>query len=72
MVYQFTYTPRFQKHFQSLTQPEKKQLMSKLKLLAENPRTRPCAQNGFRVLWICTSAASIWTFVLFGITKGKQ
>lgn len=37
MAYQFTYTRRFQKHFKTLTVQEKKQLMNKLKLLAENP-----------------------------------
>jgi mRNA interferase RelE/StbE len=37
MSYQFTFTSRFQKHFKSLTEQEKKQLMNKLKLLAENP-----------------------------------
>ena len=37
MAYRFTFTPRFQKHFKSLTEQEKKQLMNKLKLLSENP-----------------------------------
>jgi addiction module RelE/StbE family toxin len=37
MAYQFTFTRRFQKHFQALTVQEKKQLMNKLELLAENP-----------------------------------
>jgi len=37
MAYQFTFTPRFQKHYQTITEQEKKQLMKKLKLLAENP-----------------------------------
>jgi mRNA interferase RelE/StbE len=37
MAYQFTFTGRFQKHFKSLTEQEKKQLMNKLELLAENP-----------------------------------
>ena len=37
MAYQFTYTPRFQKHYKILTAQEKKQLARKLELLAENP-----------------------------------
>lgn len=37
MAFRFTYTERFQKHFASLTEVEKKQLRNKLKLLAENP-----------------------------------
>jgi len=37
MAYQYTFTERFQKHFQELTKTEKKQLMKKLELIAENP-----------------------------------
>jgi len=37
MAYQFTFTQRFQKHYKALTAQEKKQLMRKLELLAENP-----------------------------------
>lgn len=37
MAYQLTFTNRFQKHFKVLTMQEKKQLMKKLELLAENP-----------------------------------
>ena len=37
MVYQFTFTERFKKHFKDLTTNEKKQLNNKLKLLSENP-----------------------------------
>ena len=37
MAYQFTFTDRFQKHFKVLTENEKKQIMKKLALLAENP-----------------------------------
>ena len=37
MAFQFTFTRRFQKHFKSLTEQEKKQLMNKLELLAKNP-----------------------------------
>ena len=37
MSYEFTYTPRFKKHFKNLSTREKNQLKSKLKLLSENP-----------------------------------
>ena len=37
MAYQLTFTDRFQKHFKKLTENEKKQIMKKLALLAENP-----------------------------------
>ena len=37
MAYEFTFTPRFQKHFKGLTAQEKKQLKNKLELPAENP-----------------------------------
>ena len=37
MSYEFTYTPRFKKHFKNLSAQEKKQLKSKLELLSENP-----------------------------------
>jgi len=37
MAYQFTFTRRFHKHFEALTAQEKKQLVKKLELLAENP-----------------------------------
>ena len=37
MSYRFIFTDRFQKHFKKLNVTEKKQLMSKLELLSENP-----------------------------------
>ena len=37
MAYEFTFTPRFQKHFKGLTVQEKQQLKNKLELLAQNP-----------------------------------
>lgn len=37
MVYQYTYTDRFKKHFKRLNANEKKQLRGKLELLCENP-----------------------------------
>ena len=37
MPYQFTFTRRFQKHFKTLTERERKQLKTRLVQLAENP-----------------------------------
>ena len=37
MAYQLTFTDRFQKNFKTLSGNEKKQIMKKLSLLAENP-----------------------------------
>ncbi len=37
MTYKLTFTPRFEKNFQKLSQTEKKQVRNKLNLLAENP-----------------------------------
>lgn len=37
MSYAFTYTPRFRKHFKTLTVREQQQLKTKLSLLAQNP-----------------------------------
>jgi len=66
MAYQITFTERFQKHFKRMTGIEKKQIMNKLALLAENPmhaslRTKriqgmpglfECsASMGIRIIW---------------------
>jgi len=37
MIYQFTFTDRFQKHYKRLTVQEKNQLKKKLDLLANDP-----------------------------------
>lgn len=37
MAYEFTFTSRFQKHYRSLTEQEKRHLKSKLVLLSQNP-----------------------------------
>ena len=37
MAYEFVFTDKFKKHFGKLNNVEKKQLKSKLQLLAENP-----------------------------------
>ena len=37
MAFKLTFTSRFQKHFEVLTDTEKKQLQKKLRLLTENP-----------------------------------
>ena len=72
MAYEFTFTPRFQKHFKGLTVQEKKQLKNKLELLAENPPIRRCALNASREPRIFLSAASTWTSALSGITKATK
>lgn len=68
-AYEFTFTPRFQKHFKDLTAQEKKQLKNKLKLLAENPShpsLRTKRIQGTTDLFECSVT---WTSVLSGITK---
>ncbi len=65
-MYQFAFTDRFQKHFETMNTQEKKQIKKKLVLLAENPshpslRTKriqgmkdlfECSVNmDIRVLW---------------------
>ena len=40
MVFQFTFTSRFQKHYKNLTSQERNQLREKLELLAKNPTHR--------------------------------
>ena len=53
MAYEFTFTPRFQKHFKGLNAQEKKQLKNKLELLAENPsHLFECSVNmDIRIIW---------------------
>ena len=57
MAYEFTFTPRFQKHFKHLTVQEKKQLKSKLQLLAQNP-SHPSLRTkhiqGITDLFVCS------------------
>ena len=57
MAYEFTFTPRFQKHFKHLTVQEKKQLKSKLQLLAQNhshPSLRTKHIQGITDLFECS------------------
>ena len=72
MAYEFTFTPRFQKHFKGLTVQEKKQLKNKLELLAENPSHPSLRTNASREPRIFLSAASTWTSALSGITKATK
>ena len=37
MAYELTFTDRFHKHFKKMTETEKRQIMNKLSMLAENP-----------------------------------
>ena len=57
MSYEFTYTPRFKKHFKNLSAQEKKRLKSKMELLSETPYIPPCALNASREPLICMNAA---------------
>ena len=61
MAYEFTFTPRFQKHFKGLTAQEKKQLKNKPELLAQNPSPRRFVPSGFRAPQIFSSAAAIFS-----------
>lgn len=61
MAYEFTFTPRFQKHFRKLTEQEKNQLKIKLKLLAENPSHPSLRTKRIQEPLISLSAAPIWT-----------
>jgi len=58
MAYEFTFTPRFQKHFKGLTVQEKKQLKNKLELLAQNP-SHPSLR---------TKLPSVWYSIRFSIS----
>lgn len=62
MSYQFTYTNRFQKHYKSLTETEKKQLKNKLKIFSENPNhpsLRTKRIQGTKDLFECSVNMSI-------------
>lgn len=72
MAYEFTFTPRFQKHFKGLTVQEKKQLKNKLELLAENPSHPSLRTKRIQGTRIFLSAASTWTSALSGITKATK
>lgn len=72
MAYEFTFTPRFQKHFKGLTAQEKKQLKNKLKLLAQNPSPHRYAPSGFKAPQTCSSAAPTWTSALSVIMKATK
>ena len=72
MAYEFTFTPRFQKHFKGLTVQEKKQLKNKLELWPKILPIRRCALNASREPRIFLSAASTWTSALSGITKATK
>lgn len=72
MAYEFTFTPRFQKHFKDLTAQEKKQLKNKLELLAENPSHPSLRTKRIQGTTDLLSAASTWTSALSGITKATK
>ena len=60
MAFRLTYTPRFQKHFASLTAQEKKQVSRKLSLFAENRSILLCASSAFRAPTASLNSASTW------------
>ena len=68
MTYQLTFTKRFKKNYKLLTEPEKKQLRNKLKLLSENPlrpslRTKHIqASNGLFECSVNKDIRVIWDY----------
>ena len=71
MAYQSTFTNRFQKHYRSLADKEKRQLANRLELMAENPAhpsLRTKRIQGTADLFDM-SAASTWISVSFGTTR---
>lgn len=75
MAFKVTFTDRFQKHFKTLSEIEKKQLKNKLALLAENPMhpsLRTKRIQGTRDLFECSVNMDIncvnqpsYSFLLF-------
>jgi hypothetical protein len=61
MAYEFTFTPRFQKHFKGLTAQEKKQLKKNRNSWRRTPPTRRFVPSGFRAPQIFSSAAAIFS-----------
>lgn len=86
MAYEFTFTPRFQKHFKGLTALEKKHLKNKLELLAQNPshpslRTKriqdttdlfECSVNmNIRIIWYYEAEAAQYMLHKITCTGGS-
>ena len=69
MAYEFTFTPRFQKHFKDLTVQEKSGLKTSWNSWLRTHPTRHYGQSGFKGQQISLSAASTWIFALFGIMR---
>ena len=69
MAYEFTFTPRFQKHFKDLTVQEKSSLKTSWNFWPKILPIRRCALNASREPRIFLSAASTWIFALFGIMR---
>ncbi|EOS21039.1 hypothetical protein C806_04622 [Lachnospiraceae bacterium 3-1] len=72
MAYEFTFTPRFQKHFKGITAQEKKQLKNKLEPLAQNPSHPSLRPSGSRASQTFSSAASTWTSALSGTMRATK
>ena len=72
MAYEFTFTPRFQKHFKGLTAQEKSSLKTSWNFWPKILPTRRCGPNASRGPQTFLSAASTWTSALSGITKATK
>ena len=68
MAYEFTFTPRFQKHLRNLTAREKNQLKLKLKLLAENP-SHPSLRAKRIQLTICARVSAFTEFFILIVSN---
>ena len=69
MAYEFTFTPRFQKHFKDLTVQEKGSLKTSWNCCLRILPIRHCEQSEFKGKRISLSAASTWIFTLSGIMR---
>ena len=55
-----TYTARFQKHYKTLSDAEKRQFRSKLLLFTENPLHPSLRVKRLQEMTICLNSALIW------------
>lgn len=72
MAYEFTFTPRFQKHFKTLTIQEKNSLKPNLSSWLKILPILPCVPNIFKEPLTFLNVASTWISALFGITKAPK
>ena len=57
MSYEFTYTPRFKKHFKNLSAQEKNNSKASWNFCLKTPYIPPCASNASGEPLICMNAA---------------